>query len=118
MKCDPSCDESRDVYQLFVERNARASTLVTSNRDTNEWLAMFDDMLLAQSAVDRFANNAYDLVIEGESYRPRLKPNRSQRTAAQEVRRVTRANLKPRGPQTPIQKQPTHPRKRSKPKAT
>jgi DNA replication protein DnaC len=68
-------DESRDVYQLFVERNAVASTIVTSNRDTAEWLTMFDDMLLAQSAVDRFRNNAYDLVIDGESYRPRLKPS-------------------------------------------
>ena len=35
---------------------------------------MFDDVLLAQSAIDRFMNSAYDLVIEGESYRPRLKP--------------------------------------------
>lgn len=69
-----SREESRDVYQLFVERNARASTIVTSNRDTADWLAVFDDTLLAQSAVDRFKNNAYDLVIEGESYRPRLKP--------------------------------------------
>lgn len=68
-------DESRDIYQLFVERNAVASTIVTSNRDTAEWLTMFDDMLLAQSAVDRFRNNAYDLVVDGESYRPRLKPN-------------------------------------------
>jgi DNA replication protein DnaC len=67
-------DESRDVYQLFVERNARAATVVTSNRDTSEWLAVFDDTLLAQSAVDRFRNNAYDLVIDGESYRSRLKP--------------------------------------------
>ena len=33
-----------------------------------------DDALLAQSAVDRFKNNAFDLVIEGESYRGRLKP--------------------------------------------
>jgi len=67
-------DESRDVYQLFVERNARASTVITSNRDTAEWLNVFDDTLLAQSAVDRFKNNAYDLVIDGESYRSRLKP--------------------------------------------
>lgn len=67
-------DESRDIYQLFVERNARLPTIITSNRDTVEWLVMFDDTLLAQSAVDRFKNNAFDLVIDGESYRPRLKP--------------------------------------------
>lgn len=67
-------EESRDVYQLFLERTGRASMIITSNRDTSEWLAMFDDVLLAQSAVDRFKNAAYDFVIEGESYRPRLKP--------------------------------------------
>lgn len=69
-----SREESRDVYQLFVERTGRASTIVTSNRDTAEWLATFDDVLLAQSAVDRFKNAAYDLVVDGESYRARLKP--------------------------------------------
>ncbi|MFO0683467.1 MAG: IS21-like element helper ATPase IstB [Sandaracinus sp.] len=69
-----SRDESRDVYQLIVERNGRAPTVVTSNRDTAEWIAAFDDTLLAQSAVDRFIHSAYDLVVEGESYRARLKP--------------------------------------------
>jgi DNA replication protein DnaC len=69
-----SRDESRDVYQLIVERTGRAPTIVTSNRDTAEWLAAFDETLLAQSAVDRFIHNAYDLVVEGESYRARLKP--------------------------------------------
>ena len=67
-------EESRDVYQLFLERTGRGSMIITSNRDTAEWLAMFDDVLLAQSAVDRFKNAAYDFVMEGESYRPRLKP--------------------------------------------
>jgi len=67
-------EESRDIYQLLVERNGRFSTVITSNRDTSEWIATFDDAMLAQSAVDRFKNNAYDLIIDGESYRPRLKP--------------------------------------------
>ncbi|HVJ94381.1 MAG TPA: ATP-binding protein [Labilithrix sp.] len=69
-----SKEERKDVYQLFLERTGRASMIVTSNRDTAEWLAMFDDVLLAQSAVDRFKNTAYDFVIEGKSYRARLKP--------------------------------------------
>lgn len=67
-------EESKDVYQLFLERTGRGSIVVTSNRDTSEWLPMFDDALLAQSAVDRFKNDAFDLIVEGDSYRPRLKP--------------------------------------------
>jgi DNA replication protein DnaC len=74
-------DESKDIYQLFVERTGSASMIVTSNRDTSEWLAMFDDTLRAQSAVDRYMNAAYDLVIEGESYRPRQKPKLADEAA-------------------------------------
>lgn len=69
-----SRDESRDIYQLVVERTGRAATIITSNRDTAEWIAAFDEPLLAQSAVDRFIHNAHDLVVEGQSYRARLKP--------------------------------------------
>jgi len=66
--------ESRDISELLSERHRSGSTIVTSNRSPDEWLATFADPMRAQSIVDRLANNAYDLVVEGESYRARLKP--------------------------------------------
>jgi hypothetical protein len=48
--------------------------VVTSDRDPSEWLAMMADPLLAQSAVDRLTSAAWELVIEGSSYRQREKP--------------------------------------------
>ena len=93
-------EESKDIYQLFLERTGRASMIVTSNRDTSEWLAMFDDMLLAQSAVDRFKNTAYDFVMEGESYRPRLKPKLEPDAESP--------------PTTPVPKPKVHPRTKGK----
>jgi DNA replication protein DnaC len=66
--------ETSDIYELVVERHRRASTVITSNRDPVEWLSVMADPLLAQSAVDRLQSAAYELVIEGESYRRRQKP--------------------------------------------
>ena len=51
----------------------------------------------AESAVDRFKNNAFDLVVDGESYRARLKPNIQ--------------TLEP-PPVAPVKKHPIHPRTR------
>ncbi len=66
--------ESRDLYEILTERHRAGSIIVTSNRGPDEWLATFADPIRAQSAVDRSTSNAYDLVIDGESYRRRLKP--------------------------------------------
>lgn len=66
--------ESRDAYEIFRERHRAGSMIVTSNRGPDEWLATFADPLRAQSAIDRFCGNSYDLVVEGESYRARQKP--------------------------------------------
>jgi hypothetical protein len=43
--------------------------------------ATFADPVRAQSAIDRFTSNAYDLVIDGESSRNRLKPKFHPRQA-------------------------------------
>ncbi len=66
--------ETADFYELVVERHRHASTVITSNREPAEMLAMMADPLLAQSAIDRLQSAAYELVVEGESYRRRQKP--------------------------------------------
>lgn len=64
--------EANDFYEIVVERYGRASTIITSNRHVDEWEALFDDPILANSALDRLAHNAYQLIIEGESYRKKF----------------------------------------------
>ena len=66
--------DTADIYELVVERHRAASTLVTSNREPIEWIGQMADALLAQSAIDRLQSAAYELVLDGESYRHRQKP--------------------------------------------
>lgn len=68
--------ETTDFYEICVERHRTGSTVLTSNREPPEWLAVMADPLLAQSALDRLQSTAHELVIEGESYRRRHKPGR------------------------------------------
>lgn len=69
---DPT--DTAEVYEFVVERHRRAATVVTSNREPVEWLALMADPLLAQSAIDRLQSAAYELVLDGDSYRRRQKP--------------------------------------------
>jgi hypothetical protein len=72
----------------------------SGKRNTRDvWLFVTPDVLLAQSAVDRFKNSAYDFVIEGESYRARLKPTIDAATPP---------------PDAPAMKQKLHPRARAR----
>lgn len=66
--------QSEDLYALIIERHRRSSFIVTSNREVSEWVALFADPILANSALDRLASGAHQLVIEGPSYRARLAP--------------------------------------------
>jgi len=66
--------DTGEIYELVVERHRHSATVVTSNRDPSEWLALMADPLLAQSAVDRLQSAAHELVLDGESYRHRQKP--------------------------------------------
>lgn len=72
-------DQAGDFYEVIIERYGKASTVITSNRDLQEWMALFDDQIMANSALDRLAHNAHQLIIEGESYRRKKTPQRGER---------------------------------------
>ena len=71
-----NAQQSTDLYELIVARHRKSSFVITSNRAVDEWLGLFDDPILANSALDRLANASYQIVIEGSSYRERLSPHR------------------------------------------
>lgn len=68
--------QSTDLYELIISRHRRSSFVITSNRAVEEWLGLFDDPILGNSALDRLANASYQIVIEGTSYRQRMSPHR------------------------------------------
>src|SRR5215472_3196365 len=51
------------------------------NRSVEEWMAVFDEPMLGQSALDRFCHRAHQFVIEGESYRKRMAPGSASKIA-------------------------------------
>lgn len=66
--------QAEDLYELIDERSRRASFIATSNRSPQDWYALFPNPVLAESALDRLVNASHHLVLEGKSYRPRLRP--------------------------------------------
>jgi DNA replication protein DnaC len=81
-------DEPIDLYEIIRQRYERGSTIVTSNRDLNEWATLFNDPLLASAAMDRLLHGAHSLVVEGDSYRnpPPTKRARNGGRVAMEAR--------------------------------
>jgi len=70
-----TAQQSSDFYDVLVERHRRAATIITSNRAVDEWVALFDDPILANSALDRFAHRAHQIVMEGPSLRAASAPS-------------------------------------------
>jgi len=69
-------EQAGDFYEVVIERYGEASMVITGNRDVHEWMALFDDPIMANSALDRIAHNAHQLIVEGESYRRKKDPRR------------------------------------------
>ena len=79
-----TAQQSADLYELILHRHRVSSFVITSNRAVDEWLGLFDDPILGNSAPDRLANASYQIVIEGSSYRERQSPHRALLGAGRE----------------------------------
>jgi len=71
-----TAQQSNDLYELIIARHRKSSFVITSNRAVDEWLGLFDDSILGNSALDRLANASYQIVMEGASYREKQSPHR------------------------------------------
>ena len=71
--------QAEDIYELVTERHLRSSLVITSNRPPQDWVALFPDPVMANSALDRLSHHAHHLMIDGgESYRKKLSPKTRQ----------------------------------------
>jgi DNA replication protein DnaC len=66
-KLGPSAAE--DLLEVFVRRHETASTLITTNRPTQDWGVFLGDVPAATAILDRFLARAEILPLQGKSYR-------------------------------------------------
>ena len=57
------------LYAIIDNRYGSGSTILTSNRSLEDWMAIFPDKVMANAVMDRLAHNAHQIVLKGESYR-------------------------------------------------
>lgn len=70
-KLGPTAAE--DLLEVFVRRHERASTMITTNRPTEDWGAFLADVPATTAILDRFLEHAEILMMNGKSYRLRRR---------------------------------------------
>lgn len=61
--------ERRDLLEIFEDRDATRSTIMTSQLPVNKWHDQLGDPTLADAILDRLLNSAHRIVLKGPSRR-------------------------------------------------
>lgn len=64
---------AEDLLEVFVRRHETASTLITTNRPTQDWGVFLGDVPAATAILDRFLAHAEIVPMAGKSYRLRQR---------------------------------------------
>ena len=68
--------QAEEFYEIIAERHQRGSIIITSNRPPGDWLSLFPDQVMANSAMDRLAHRAHHIAMKGESFRKKTRPQK------------------------------------------
>ena len=82
-----SPQQAEDMFELIDERHRKASMMIASNRAPQDWYPLFPNPVLAEGALDRLINSSHHVILEGRSYRPLLRPDRTH-SLAEEVKKT------------------------------
>jgi DNA replication protein DnaC len=66
-----------DFYEVIAKRYETNSTIITSNKQFDEWGGVLFDPVLATAILDRFVHHCSFVMIEGDSYRMRDRAGES-----------------------------------------
>jgi DNA replication protein DnaC len=69
---------AEDLLEVFVRRHETASTLITTNRPTQDWGLFLGDVPAATAILDRFLAHAEIIPMPGKSYRLRQRSRASE----------------------------------------
>ena len=61
--------QDEDFHGLIAERYERKGTIITSNLDLSEWGDAFPNKLLGAATIDRIRHGAYNVILDGKSFR-------------------------------------------------
>lgn len=62
-----------DFYEFVTEGHLPSSIVMTSNRPPQDWVALFPDPVMANSALDRLSRQAHHIMVDEEdTYRRKL----------------------------------------------
>jgi DNA replication protein DnaC len=68
-----AANAAEDLLEVFVRRHEAASTLITTNRPTQDWGVFLGDVPAATAILDRFLAHATIIQMTGKSYRLRQR---------------------------------------------
>jgi DNA replication protein DnaC len=78
-----------DLYEVIAKRYEVSSTIITSNKQFDEWGGILFDPVLATAILDRFVHHCNFIMIEGLSYRMKEREELSPKRRGRPKKNVT-----------------------------